>query len=261
VRCDRQFEENCNRALDLVADAADNDSQLMVLPELCTLVPDQIGQDVALAEERSRKFEEALAAHCRDLAISVATSLITQADGAYFHTGVLLDDRGQRRIAAHQTHLPQSYRTWCSPGDRLDVFETSLGRVAIMVGYDAVFPEVASVLARRGAEVILHPTAWKFDWEVRLALPERAAENRVSILSAARSDTQVSRGGLISALSESKPLRARDLNPIWPVEAPFDRETYVSAKIVPARSRNKDLLGFDLQRGRRPELYRAILQS
>ena len=64
---------------------------------------------------------------------------------------------------------------------------------------------------------------------------------------------------MINALSLSEPLRAADLNPIWPVEAPRDRELHISADIFPERSRNKDLIGFDLQWGRRPELYVALV--
>ena len=91
-------------------------------------------------------------------------------------------------------------------------------------------------------------------------MPERAAENRVTILSAARSDSAVKRGGLINTLGKSKPLRARDLNPIWPIEAPHDRECHISKMVYPERSRNKDLIGFDLQRDRRTELYGELVK-
>ena len=131
----------------------------------------------------------------------------------------------------------------------------------MMIGYDAVFPEVASVLARKGAEFIVHPTRWRLPWEPSLVICERASENRVSVLSAARCDSPVQRGGMINAMSSSVPLRASDLNPIWPMEAPFDRELYIQTPIDPGRSRNKDLIGFDLQWGRRPELYSRLVAS
>jgi predicted amidohydrolase len=133
--------------------------------------------------------------------------------------------------------------------------------MAMMLGYDMDFPELATVLARRGAEIILHPASWRLPWEPSLVLCERASENRVSILSAARWDSPVQRGGMINALSESEPLRASDLNPIWPMEAPRDRELYISTDIHPRRSRNKDLIGFDLQWGRRHELYGELVRS
>ena len=118
---------------------------------------------------------------------------------------------------------------WARPGDELPLFETPLGRIGLLLGYDAAFPEPATVLARHGAEVIAHPTTWRLAWEPSLVICERASENRVSILSAARWDSPVARGGMINALSLSTPLRAADLNPIWPVEAPRDRELYVTA--------------------------------
>ena len=107
--------------------------------------------------------------------------------------------------------------------------------------------------------MIVHPTSWRLPWEPSLIICERASENRVSILSAARWDSPVKRGGMINAMSLSIPLRALDLNPIWPVEAPYDRESHVLTDIHPDRSRNKDLIGFDLQWGRRHELYGALV--
>jgi deaminated glutathione amidase len=260
VRSDRYFEENCNRAIDLLVDAADNGSRLVVLPELCTLSAQEVAKDPAAALVKSRQFEAMLAKACKAAGVYACTSLVTEVDGKLHHTGILIDDAGSRILGAHQTHLPGSYKAWAEAGNVLETVDTPLGRIGIMIGYDALFPEVATVLARQGAEVVLHPTHWEFDWEVRLAVPERAAENRITVLSAARSDGSVRRGGLINTMSVSNPLRARDLNPIWPIEAPFDRECHISATIHPERSRNKDLIGFDLQQGRRIELYNALVE-
>ena len=41
---------------------------------------------------------------------------------------------------------------------------------------------------------------------------------------------------------------------------PRDRELYITSDIHPERSRNKDLIGFDLQWGRRHELYETLVQ-
>jgi predicted amidohydrolase len=261
VRCDRSFEENCNRALDLVADASINGARLMVLPELCTLNRSEVCADPAGAAQRSRRFEAALAAVCAEHNIHVATSLVDRDGDDFYHAGILLNGRGERVVNSHQTHLGDDFKPWCTAGESLEVFDTELGRMGMMMGYDAVFPEVATVLARKGAEVLLHPTAWNFPWEIRYILSERAAENRVTVLSASRSDSGVARGGLINAMPSSQPLRARDLVPIWPMEAPHDRELHITATIYPARSRDKDLLGFDQQSGRRTELYQVLVQD
>ena len=66
---------------------------------------------------------------------------------------------------------------------------------------------------------------------------------------------------LLVRRDDGRYLRASDLNPIWPMEAPRDRELHLLATIYPERSRNKDLIGFDLQWGRRPELYASLVTS
>jgi predicted amidohydrolase len=244
-----------------VADASINGARLMVLPELCTLNRSEVCADPAGAAQRSRRFEAALAAVCAEHNIHVATSLVDRDGDDFYHAGILLNGRGERVVNSHQTHLGDDFKPWCTAGESLEVFDTELGRMGMMMGYDAVFPEVATVLARKGAEVLLHPTAWNFPWEIRYILSERAAENRVTVLSASRSDSGVARGGLINAMPSSQPLRARDLVPIWPMEAPHDRELHITATIYPARSRDKDLLGFDQQSGRRTELYQVLVQD
>ena len=220
VHSDRPVEVNSYRALDLLADAAENGAQLVVLPELVIFDREAIAADPALAAQQSQVFERQLGESCQQYGVHAVASIVTAEDDRYFHSAILLDDSGKRIGHYHQTHLPHSYRRWATAGDQLPVFETRLGRIGLLLGYDMVFIEPATVLARKGAEIIAHPTNWNFDWELDLIVPERAAENRVSILSAARADSQVQRGGMINALAKSRPLRASDLNPIWPVEVP-----------------------------------------
>lgn len=261
LRNHRRSEVTVNRVCDLLADAAVNGVRMMVVPELFMLSerPSRATLEAALAQsEHARQRLQQTAA---EAAIGICFSGVFECRGDVTHSAILIGDNGEEWGRYAQTHLTHSDRQWAAAGSECPVIETPLGRIGLMIGYDAVFPEFATSLARQGAEVILHPTTWRFDWEPSLVICERASENRVSILSAARWDSPVRRGGMINALSLSQPLRAADLNPIWPVEAPFDRELYISAEIDPARSRNKDLIGFDLQAGRRFELYDRLTET
>jgi predicted amidohydrolase len=260
LRSDRPFQVNLLRASDLLADAAHNGVRLAVLPELFAFDLATLAGSIEQALEQSREVEQTLAQVCQQHGVSAAFSVVLEDEGVR-HGGLLLGDDGERLGSYYQTHLCNSFRDWARAGNELPVWDTPLGRVGMMLGYDAVFPELATVLARRGAEIIVHPTSWRLPWEPSMVICERASENRVSILSAARWDSPVQRGGMINALSESQPLRASDLNPIWPAEAPRDRELYITSEIHPRRSRNKDLIGFDLQLGRRTELYGRLTQA
>lgn len=68
------------------------------------------------------------------------------------------------------------------PGDGLQVFETSHGRIAIVVCYDIEFPELARLLTLSGAEVIFVPFSTderKAYLRVRYSAQARSVENIV----------------------------------------------------------------------------------
>lgn len=71
-------------------------------------------------------------------------------------------------------------------GDRVTVFECSLGRFGLAICYDLRFPEPATVAARLGAGALLYPGAFNTttgprSWE--LLQRARAADNQVYVVS------------------------------------------------------------------------------
>jgi len=71
-------------------------------------------------------------------------------------------------------------------GEDLNVIDLEFGKIGVLICYDMMFPEAASVLARSGAEIILHPTAgygW-YDSIGEATLRTRANDNSVYILTA-----------------------------------------------------------------------------
>ena len=73
------------------------------------------------------------------------------------------------------------------PGERLRVFETPLGRLAICMGYDIEFPELVRVLVEHGVDIVLNPFATderKSYLRVRYCAQARAVENMVYVVMA-----------------------------------------------------------------------------
>ena len=59
-----------------------------------------------------------------------------------------------------KAHLWALERFYFRSGNELPVFDTEFGKVGVMICYDMGFPEVARILALKGAELIVCPSAW-----------------------------------------------------------------------------------------------------
>ncbi|MFI6866057.1 carbon-nitrogen hydrolase family protein [Nocardia sp. NPDC050406] len=101
------------------------------------------------------------------------------------HHGVLINADG---VVARQPQLHATARhPWCTAlGDELTVVELPWGRLALVVGDDALFPETFRLAAIQDADVVAVPCTPTEPWELRLGLPERAAENRLNVVAAGR---------------------------------------------------------------------------
>jgi predicted amidohydrolase len=77
------------------------------------------------------------------------------------------------------------------------VFETPFGRIGIMSGYDAVFPEVSRCLGIAAADIILWPASLREPFERELLAVPRAEDNRVAVVLANRVDSPYPGGSLV----------------------------------------------------------------
>ncbi|MGV9408903.1 nitrilase-related carbon-nitrogen hydrolase [Nocardia sp. NPDC003693] len=149
------------------------DLDLIVLPELAAVTVPEIVRALANTS-------------CR-----VVTSL--RAGGA--HHGVLIDAGG---VAGRQPQLhPTARHPWLTePGDELTVFALPWGRLALVVGDDALFPETFRLAAVQDADVVAVAHTPGEEWELRLGLPERSAENRLNIVAAGFAPDRALVGGI-----------------------------------------------------------------
>ena len=104
--------------------------------------------------------------------------------GIVYNSAFLIDARGRNLGAYRKTHLFPTERTankgWTTPGNRYPVFRTEIGTVGIHVCYDGDFPEVARILAVKGARILCRPAALMRNFEIWEASNKmRAYENHV----------------------------------------------------------------------------------
>jgi predicted amidohydrolase len=115
-----------------------------------------------------------------------------------------VDDRRMRVLIGPDGQILGKYRKVClprsevtaglTPGHEYPVFQTSFGKVGMMICYDGFFPEVARNLSNNGAEIIAWPV-----WGCNpLLAAARACENHVYLISSTYSDPK--QGWIISGV-------------------------------------------------------------
>jgi predicted amidohydrolase len=79
---------------------------------------------------------------------------------AIYNSACLIGPEGLVAVY-RKTHLMDSERAWASFGDAWVVADTPVGRIGLLIGHDALFPEAGRILALRGADLIACPAATK----------------------------------------------------------------------------------------------------
>ena len=162
--------------------AIESGVELVVLPELAAH-PD----GVPGAEADPRLTPEAISALLAGTSTYVVTSIITADDAVQGqHVGVVISAEGVELIQA-QIHVSARHDTLApAEGLRLEILEASWGRLAVIVGDDALFPEMFRLAALADADVVAVPFTVAEAHDVDLMLLERAAENRLNVAVASR---------------------------------------------------------------------------
>ncbi|MHB1202664.1 MAG: N-carbamoylputrescine amidase [Acidithiobacillus sp.] len=161
-------EENIAKAMHWVDLAADAGAQIILLPELFStpyFCKDQDPRFFALA--RGRHEHPALRAMqelARRRQVVLPVSFFERAGNAFFNSLVLFDADGRDLGLYRKAHIPDGpgyqEKFYFSPGDTgFQVFSTRYGRLGVAICWDQWFPEAARVMALRGAEILLYPTA------------------------------------------------------------------------------------------------------
>jgi len=184
--------------------------------------------------------------------------------GVIYNSAILIGPDGGIVGIYDKTHpFPLERRDcggWVTLGSRAEVFETALGSIGMMICYDGDFPELSRVLAVKGAEVIVRPSALLRSFDIwYITNCARAYDNHVYVV-ATNSVGPDSGGGYYFGHSMI-------VNPIaWRLAQARGGEEIVSAKLDPDPLRyvtwgSKSAQIFDHLEDRNLALYRESLRE
>jgi predicted amidohydrolase len=145
--------------------------RLIVLPEYSfTGVPATAEVAKVLAETLEGPAAQNLSTLANQNAAHVVGSFIEQAEGKLFVAAMLVGPDGKTLGTYRKTHLEESERAWATAGDELAVFPTAIGRIGLLLGGDARFPEASGVLSVKRADIIAIPSAWRGQYGTHLQI-------------------------------------------------------------------------------------------
>lgn len=171
--------DKCRLFAPLIADAAQQHADLVVLPETLTYYGTGLSM-VDCAEPipgpSTKYFSELSKQHN----LYLVAGLVERDQHLVYNVAVLLGPDGEIVGKYRKVCLPRGeIEEGIQPGKDYPVFETRFGKVGMMVCYDGFFPEVARELSNRGAEVIAWPV-----WGCNpLLAAARACENHIYLVS------------------------------------------------------------------------------
>lgn len=105
----------------------------------------------------------------RSLGVVLVTSLFERrAPGLYHNTAVVFESDGCVAGKYRKMHIPDDpayyEKFYFTPGDLgFEPISTSVGKLGVLVCWDQWYPEAARLMALKGAEVLIYPTA--IGWE------------------------------------------------------------------------------------------------
>jgi predicted amidohydrolase len=184
--------------------------------------------------------------------------------GVIYNSAMLIGPDGEIIGTYDKTHPFPLERCdcggWVTVGNRADVFETALGTIGMIICYDGDFPELSRLLAVKGAEIIVRPSALLRSFDIwHLTNAARAYDNHVYMV--ATNAVGPDAGGSYYFG------HSMIVNPIaWRLAQARGGEEIVSAKLDPDPLRHptfgtKALQSFDHLQDRNLELYKESLKE
>ncbi len=157
---------NLKSAIEKVKDAASKGAKIVCLPELyrSRYFPQWDQKDVSfLAETIPGESTDSFSGLARELEIVIIVPVFEKDEQGYYNSVAVIDADGSLQKTYRKTHIPHDplfyEKSYFSPGDELQAYDTRYARLASLICYDQWFPEAARMAALQGAEIIFYPTA------------------------------------------------------------------------------------------------------
>ncbi|MGQ9848934.1 MAG: carbon-nitrogen hydrolase family protein [Aggregatilineaceae bacterium] len=258
-------EDNLVKMSDFVSKIASQQKvDLIVFPELVTSGFELGVRFTELAQRIPGPTVNLMAQRAAEFGVYIAFGMVSKekVESVLFNSAVLVGPDGELVGSYNKVHLRGEERMAFREGFRLPVFETEIGNVGLMLGWDLAYPEVARSLTLDGAELLCVMANWEKaqieEW--RTYVRARAYENALFVAAANRvgEDVTLSFGGESLIVGPRGKIHASLADEKDP-ESGEPREGYCVARIDLDEVR-KCREEFQTLQTRQPTVYRALVR-
>ena len=190
MRMSDVLEENIQKAIGFIREAASKGANAVLLPELFEghYWP-QVQRERFFARAHpldTHPFIPRFQALARELNVVLPLSFFERAGHAHYNSLVMIDASGEVVGLYRKSHIPDGpgymEKYYFTPGDTgFRAFPTQAGTLGAGICWDQWYPECARAMALQGAEVLLYPTAIGSEPEAAGSMDTRAMWQRVMI--------------------------------------------------------------------------------
>ncbi len=183
---------NISKATSMINEAAKNDSNFIVLPEMFNCPYDnEKFIEYAEEEEKSQTLNQISKLADDNSTYVLAGSIPELEDSKIYNTSYLFNQNGKIIAKHRKVHLfdidvkDKIYfkeSDTLTPGNKFTVADTRFGKIGIGICYDIRFPQLAQINASKGANILFYPGAFNMTtgpahWEI--LFKSRALDNQV----------------------------------------------------------------------------------
>lgn len=182
--CSNDIEKNLSTALSLSEMAVERGAKIICFQELFNLHWFPATHLSKKALKHAETAEGPTITKMRSFAKDNSVVLVCpffekEDDGVYYNSAAVIDAGGKLLGVYRKTHIPEIpywyEKSFFKAGNLgFPVFETAYGKIGVQICWDVFFPEIARILALKGAKIIFTPTASDLEpaknkWEKSLA--------------------------------------------------------------------------------------------
>lgn len=156
-----EMEANLRRATALIKRAAERGCDAVVLPECCDIgwANPEIG---SYASPVPGVASEIFSRVAKESEVLVVAGISEKSGDRFYNTALIIEKDGQIMGIHRKINLLEGVEDMFSRGDRLLVYDCSIGRIGVNICADnfAHMRHIGSSLGEMGAQVILSPCSW-----------------------------------------------------------------------------------------------------